>query len=76
MGGDGAGHVMLLKIEERLEAMALNGVFGERSLLEPQPGYLLLKVVVLLAGVAEVDVVRPAVAHVVTEAVEEAFEEA
>src|SRR5258708_1681866 len=54
--------------------MALDGVFSERGLFETEAGDLLLEVVVLLAGVAEVDVVGPAVAEVVAEAVEEPLE--
>ena len=54
--------------------MALDGVFGECRLLETQAGDLLLKIVVVLAGVAEIDVVGPTVAKVVAEAVKEALE--
>ena len=65
---------MLLEVQQCLKTMALNGVFGEGGLLEAKAGDLLLEVMILLAGVAEVDVVGPAVADVVTEAVEEALE--
>ena len=69
--GDGGGDVVLLEVEQGLKAMALDGVFSEGGLFEAHAGDLLLEVGVLLAGVAEVDVVGPAVAYVVAEAMEE-----
>ena len=39
---------MLLEIEQCLETIALDGVFGERCLLEAQAGNLLLEIVILL----------------------------
>ena len=58
--GDGGGDVVLLEGEQRLETMALDGVFGEGGLLEAEAGDLLLEIVILLADVAEIDVVGPA----------------
>ena len=72
--GDGGGDVVLLEVEQGLQAMALEGVLRERGLLEAEAGDLLLKVVVLLAGVAEIDVVGPAVADVIADAMEESLE--
>jgi hypothetical protein len=74
LSGNGGGDVVLLKVEQGLETVALDGVFRERGLLEAEAGDLLLEVVILLAGVAEVDVVGPAVTEVVAEAVEEPLE--
>ena len=74
LGGDGVGDVVLLEGEEGLEAMALEGVLGDGGLLEAHVGELLAEVGVLLADVAEVDVVGPAVTRVVADAVEEALE--
>ena len=74
LGGDGSGDVVLLEVEERLEAVALDGVFGDGGLLDAELGELLLKGCVLLAGGAEVDVVRPAVADGVADVEEEALE--
>src|SRR5882757_7852678 len=54
--------------------MALDGVFGERCLLEAEAGNLLLEIVILLTGVAEIDVVGPAVTEVIAEAVEKPLE--
>jgi hypothetical protein len=74
LSGDGGGDVVLLEIEQGLKTVALNGVFGERGLLEAEPGNLLLEIVILLTGVAEIDVVGPAVTEVVAEAMEEPLE--
>lgn len=65
---------MLLEAEQSLETMALDSVFRESGLFETEAGDLLLEVVVLLAGVAKVDVVGPAGADVVAETMEEPFE--
>src|SRR5271163_2325099 len=65
---------MLLEVEEGLETMALNSVLGKGGLFEAEAGDLLLEIVVLLAGVAQVDVVRPAVTEVIAETVEELLE--
>jgi hypothetical protein len=54
--------------------MALDGVFGERGLLEAEACNLLLEIVILLTGVAQIDVVGPTVTEVVAEAVEEPLE--
>jgi hypothetical protein len=73
LGCDCGGDIVLLEVEDGLEAVALDGIFGEGSLLEAEAGDLLLKIVVLLARVAEVNVVGPSVAEVVAEGVEEAL---
>lgn len=65
---------MLLEAEQSLKTMALDSVFRESGLFEAETGDLFLEVVVLLAGVAKVDVIGPAVADVVAETMEETFE--
>ena len=52
-------NVFLLEIEHRLQPLALLGVLKQRSLLQPQTIYRLLQIRVLLAHVAQVDVVLP-----------------
>jgi len=74
LGGNGGGDIVLLEIQQGLETMALDGVFGERSLLEAETGDLVLKIAILPASVAEIDVVGPAVTEVVAETVEEPLE--
>ena len=65
---------MLLEVEKGLKPVALDRVFRERGLFESKPSDLVLKIVVLLAGVAQIDVVGPAVANVVPETVEKPLE--
>ena len=72
--GDGGGDVVLLEAEQRLQAAALRGVFCEGGLLLAEAGDFLLEVGVLLAGVAEVDVVGPEMADAHAGAVERALE--
>ena len=43
LGGDGGGDVVLLEVEQRLEAVALEGVLGDGGLLEAELGELLLE---------------------------------
>ena len=74
LGGDGLGDVVLLKVEESLEAVALEGVLGDGGLLDAELGELLLEGGVLAAGGAQVDVVRPAVAKCVAGVEKEALE--
>lgn len=64
-------NVVLLKVKHRLQPVTLNRVFRESSLLQPKTGDLLLKIVVLLASVTQVDVVGPAMAEVIAKAMEE-----
>jgi hypothetical protein len=66
--------VVLLEVKERLKAMALDSVLGECGLFEAEAGDLILKIVVLLAGVTKIDVVGPDVAKVIAESMEETFE--
>ena len=54
--------------------MALNGVLRQRGLLEAKARDLLLEIAILLAGIAEIDVVGPAMTDVVPETVEEPLE--
>ncbi len=70
---DGGRNVMLLEVEQRLETMTLNGIFGQRGLFEAKAGDLLLEIVILLAGVAEVDIVGPTATNGRADAMEEAL---
>jgi hypothetical protein len=65
---------VLLEVEQRLKAMALNGIFCQGGLLDAEPGDLLLEVGVVLAGVAQIDVVGPRSTKVVAGTVKEALE--
>ncbi len=71
---DGGGDVVLLKGEEGLEAVALDGVLGDGGLLEAKLIDLDLEVTVVLADVAEVDVVGPDGAETVAGVEEEALD--
>jgi hypothetical protein len=57
--GYGLVDVLLLEADEGLEALALLGVFKQGGLLKAQAVDGLLQILVLLLGVAEVDVVLP-----------------
>jgi len=74
LGGNRGGDIMLLEVQQGLQTMSLHRVFGKCRLFETQPGDLILEVMVLLAGVAQIDVVRPSVTDVVADAVKEALE--
>ena len=54
--------------------MALDGVLSQRGLLEAKAGDLLLEIVILLAGVAKIGVVGPAVTDVIAESMKEPLE--
>ena len=49
--------ILLLEVHQRLQALSLLGVFKQRRLLQTQPVDGLLQLLVLLAGVAQIDVV-------------------
>ena len=55
--------VLLLKVHQRLQPLALLGVFQQRGLLQPQPVDGLLQIQVLLTDVAQVEVVLPQAHH-------------
>lgn len=65
---------MLLEGEESLEAVALDGVFGDSSLLDAKLCELLMKSVVLLPGMAEVEVVEPCVVNALIDGLVSAFD--
>jgi len=50
---------MLLEIEQALQTLTLTRVLGKRALFQAQTIYLDLQVMILLADIAQVDVVRP-----------------
>ena len=59
LGGEGGVDVAVLEVEEGLEALALAGIFKQGGLLEAQAVDGLLQILVLLADVAQVNVVLP-----------------
>ena len=72
--GYGFRDVLVLKSEHRLQAAAFGGVFGEGGFFLAEAGDLLLQLLVLLAGVAKVDVVVPDAAGVEAGAVHDALD--
>ena len=61
--GNGLVDVLLLEVQHRLQPLALARIFKQGSLFQPQPVDGVLQVLVLLAHVAQVDVVLPEAAH-------------
>jgi hypothetical protein len=62
VGGNGPGDVVAGELEQGLEALAFECVFGQGSAFEAEVGDLLAEVGVFAADVAEVEVVGPGVA--------------
>ena len=57
--GHGLVDVFLLEVEQRLQPLALLGILKQCGLLQAQPVDGLLQVLILLADVAQIDVVLP-----------------
>lgn len=74
LGGYGGVDVVLLEGEKGLEALTLQGIFGDGGLLKAKLAELLLEVVILLADMTQVDVVVPGAADGVADGEQEALE--
>src|ERR1700760_4811521 len=72
--GHGLRNILLLESEHRLQAAALRCVFGEGRLFLAQPRNLLLQLLILLARMAQIDVVVPHAAGMQAAAMHKSFD--